>query len=161
MLAANPAAEATAEGRIGNMLEAGEIRKRLRQTIEAAKRDAAARRASLADVQKVYNAFLEDRAIPVLRQVASALKAEGHVFQVLTPAGTVRLQSDRERDDFLEIVLDVRQQVPVVLGRISQVRGSQLHTAEQPIREQARVSDLTGEDVLDWVLRVVLPFVER
>jgi hypothetical protein len=143
------------------MLEAGEVRKRLRQTIEAAKRDAAARRAALGDVQKAYDAFLEDQAIPVLRQVAAALKAEGHVFQVLTPAGTVRLQSDRERDDFLEIVLDGGRKPPTALGRISRVQGSQLETSEQPIRDGGKVSDLTDEDVLNWVLRVILPFVER
>ena len=146
---------------IGGMLEAGEVRKRLRQTIEAAKREAAARRSAMGEVQKTYDAFLEERAVPLLRQVASALKAEGHVFQVLTPAGTARLQSDRERDDFLEVALDVRDNIPVVIGRISQVRGSQLQTAEQPIRGQLRPSDLSDEDVLDWVLRVILPFVER
>ena len=143
------------------MLEPGEVRKRLRQTIETAKREAATRRAALGDVQKAYDAFLEDHAVPVLRQVASALKAEGHVFQVLTPAGTVRLVSDRDQDDFLEIVLDVSERTPVVLGRVSYARGSRLHTAEGPIRENARPSDLNDEDVLNWVLRVVLPFVER
>jgi hypothetical protein len=143
------------------MLEAGEVRKRLRQTIEAAKRDAAARRTALGDVQKAYDAFLEDQAIPVLRQVAAALRAEGHVFQVLTPAGTVRLQSDRERDDFLEIVLDGGRKPPTAVGRISRVHGSQLETSEQPIRDGGKVSDLTDEDVLSWVLRVILPFVER
>jgi hypothetical protein len=143
------------------MLEAGEVRKRLRQTIESAKRDAAARRAALGDVQKAYDAFLEDTAVPVFRQVASALKVEGHVFQILTPAGTVRLQSDRERDDFLEIVLDGGRKPPTAIGRISRVQGSQLETADQPIRDGAKVSDLTDEDVLNWVLRVILPFVER
>jgi hypothetical protein len=143
------------------MLEPGEVRKRLRHTIETAKRDAAARRAALSDVQKDYDTFLEDRAIPVLRQVASALKAEGHVFQVLTPAGTARLVADRDQDDFLEIVLDVSERTPVVLGRVSYARGSRLTTAEQPIREGARPSDLSDEDVLNWVLRVVLPLVER
>jgi hypothetical protein len=146
---------------IGTMLESGEVRKRLRQAIETAKRDAAARRAALGDVQKAYDVFLEERATPVLRQVASALKAEGHVFQVLTPAGTVRLQSDREADDFLEIALDVKDGVPIVIGRVSRVQGSQLQTAEQPIRGQLRASDLADEDVLNWVLRVILPFVER
>jgi hypothetical protein len=143
------------------MLEAGEVRKRLRQTIESAKRDAAARRAALGDVQKAYDAFLEDKAVPVFRQVASALKAEGHVFQILTPAGTARLQSDRERDDFLEIVLDGGRKPPTAVGRVSRVQGSQLETAEQPIRDGAKVSDLSDEDVLNWVLRVILPFVER
>jgi hypothetical protein len=144
------------------MLDAGEVRKRLRQTIEAAKRDAAARRAALASEQAAFDAFLETHAVPVLRLVASALKAEGHVFQVLTPAGTARLQSDRERDDFLEIVLDAAKGTPKVIGRSSYVRGSQLQTSEDPIGEaSALVSDLTDEDVFEWVLRVILPFVER
>jgi hypothetical protein len=144
------------------MLDAGEVRKRLRQTIEAAKREAAARRAALTSEQKAFDAFLENHAVPVLRLVASALKAEGHVFQVLTPAGTVRLQSDRERDDYLEVVLDGTKGTPTVIGRSSYVRGSQLQTTEDRIGETAAlVSDLTDEDVFEWVLRVILPFVER
>jgi hypothetical protein len=144
------------------MLDAGEIRKRLRHTIEAAKREAAARRAALSSEQQAFDAFLENHAVPVLRLVASALKAEGHVFQVLTPAGTVRLQSDRERDDYLEVVLDGSKGTPTVIGRSSYVRGSQLQTTEQRIGETAAlVSDLTDEDVFEWVLRVILPFVER
>jgi hypothetical protein len=143
------------------MLDAGEVRKRLRHTIEAAKRDAAARRAALSSEQQAFDAFLENHAVPVLRLVAAALKAEGHVFQVLTPAGTARLQSDRERDDYLEVVLDGTKATPTVIGRSSFVRGSQLQTAEHPIGESAIVSDLTDEDVFEWVLRVILPFVER
>ena len=83
------------DGMIGGMLEAGEVRKRLRQTIEAARRDAVARRAALASEQQAFDAFLENHAVPVLRQVASALKAEGHVFQVLTPAGIASHLDDR------------------------------------------------------------------
>src|SRR5919112_5832578 len=129
------------------MLDAGEVRKRLRQTIEAAKREAAARRAALTSEQKAFDAFLENHAVPVLRLVASALKAEGHVFQVLTPAGTARLQSDRERDDYLEVVLDAAKGTPKVVGRSSYVRGSQLQTDEQRIGDaSALVSDLTDED---------------
>ena len=144
------------------MLEAGEVRKRLRHTIEAAKREAAARRAALASEQQPFDAFLENHAVPVLRQVASALKAEGHVFQVLTPAGTARLQSDREQNDYLEIALEGTRGTPTVIGRFSYVRGSQLQTAEQRIGEaSALVSDLTDEDVFEWVLRVILPLVER
>ena len=144
------------------MLDAGEVRKRLRQTVEAAKRDAVARRAALASEQKAFDAFLENHAVPVLRHVASALKAEGHMFQVLTPAGTVRLQSDREPNDFLEIVLEAAKGTPTVLGHSSHARGSQLQTAEHRLGDaSALVSDLTDEDVFEWVLRVILPFVER
>jgi hypothetical protein len=144
------------------MLVAGYVRKRLRQTIEAAKREAAGRRAALTSEQEAFDAFLENHAVPVLRHVASALKAEGHVFQVLTPAGTARLQSDRQHDDYLEIVLDGTRATPAVVGRSSFVRGSQLQTAEQKIGGAAAiVSDLSDEDVFEWVLRVIIPFVER
>jgi hypothetical protein len=147
---------------IGGMLEAGEVRKRLRQTIEAARRDAAVRRAALASEQQAFDRFLENHAVPVLRQVASALKAEGHVFQVLTPAGTARLQSDREQNDYLEIVLEGAHGAPTVIGRSSYARGSQLQTAEQRIGDaSALVSDLSDEDVFEWVLRAILPLVER
>jgi hypothetical protein len=143
------------------MLESGEVRKRLRQTIETAKREAAERRAAFVNVEKAFDAFLENHAVPVFRQVASALKAEGHVFQVLTPAGTVRLVSEREQDDFLEIVFELSGKKPVVLGRTSYARGSRLVTAEEPVRDGAHVSELEDEDVLNWMLRVILPFVER
>jgi hypothetical protein len=143
------------------MLDAGEVRKRLRQTIETAKREAAARRAALSSEQQAFDAFLEHRAVPVLRLVQAALKAEGHVFQVLTPAGTARLQSDRERDDYLEIVLDAAKGTPTVMGRSSYVRGSELHTAEQRIGEMSElVSYLTDEYDFECLLRVILPFVE-
>jgi hypothetical protein len=143
------------------MLESGEVRKRLRQTIEAAKRDAAARRAALGDVQKEYDAFLENHAMPVFRQIAGALRAEGHVFQVVSPAGNIRLVSERDKDDYLELFFDVDRQFPTVVGRVSRVRGTELTSSEQPVRGNAKVSDLTGEDVLDWILRVIVPFVER
>ena len=46
-----------------------------------------------------------------------------------------RLQSDRERDDYREIVLDAAKGTPTVMGRSSYVRGSELHAAEQRIGE--------------------------
>ena len=56
------------------MIESGEVRNRLRQTIEAARREAAARRAALGDVQKEYDAFLENQAAPVFRQIVSSTR---------------------------------------------------------------------------------------
>ena len=95
---------------IAGMLDAGEVRKRLRQTIEAAKREAAARRVALASEQQAFDAFLENHAVPVLRHVASALKAEGHVFQVLTPAGVL----DREKQ--LGVVQELTDIVTAAAG---------------------------------------------
>ncbi|HEY8551213.1 MAG TPA: hypothetical protein VIL35_14745 [Vicinamibacterales bacterium] len=143
------------------MLEPGEVRKRLRQKIEAIRREAAARRQAVSEVQREYDRFLEDRAVPVFRQMASALRAEGFLFQLLTPAGSVRLASERSGDDYIELALDTTEHPPVVVGRTSFVRGSRLTTSEAPIREGRHVRDLTDEDVLEYLLRVVGPFVER
>jgi hypothetical protein len=58
-------------------------------------------------------------------------------------------------------VLDGARKTPEVIGRANRVRGSELIADEQPIRANVRVSDLTDEDVLNWVLRVIVPLVER
>ena len=49
----------------------------------------------------------------MFRQVASALKAEGHHFTVFTPGGGVRLMSDKSSDDFIELSLDTSGEQPV------------------------------------------------
>ena len=45
-------------------------------------------------------------AVPLFRQVANALKADGYAFTVFTPSGSVRLMSDRVADDYIELTLD-------------------------------------------------------
>jgi hypothetical protein len=146
---------------IAVMLEAGEVRKRLKHTMDVVRREAPVRRAAAAEAGREYEAFLEDRAIPVFRHLASALKAEGLAFQVLTPAGSVRLASDRSRDDFIEVVLDGSQHPPVVIGRSSYALGNRLTTADEPVREGAPVRALTDEDVLEFALRALRPLLER
>jgi hypothetical protein len=146
---------------IERMLEPGEVRKRLRHTMDLAKREGAARRAAASAVAKDYERFLDEQATPVLRQLASALRAEGVLFQIFSPAGSVRLASERSKDDYLEVALDTARYPPVVVGRSNHVKGSQVTASEQQIREGLAVAELTDEDVLDWALRALGPFVER
>jgi hypothetical protein len=143
------------------MLESGEVRKRLRHMMELAKREGAARRAAASDVAADYERFLEEQATPVLRHLASALRAEGLHFQIFSPAGSVRLASERSKDDYLEVALDTARYPPIVLGRANHVKGSRLTATEQQIGEGRAVRELTDEDVLDWALQALGPFVER
>jgi hypothetical protein len=143
------------------MIEPADVRRRLLQRMEIVRRESAARRASASEAQPAYERFLDETAVPIFRSVASALRGEGLRFQVFTPAGLVRLASEKSKDDFIEIALDTSRHPTEVIGRTSHTRGSRLIADEQPVREGARVQDLTDEDVLAYVLRVIGPFVER
>jgi len=143
------------------MLEPGEVRKRLKQTMDVVRRDATVKRAAANEVGRDYEAFLEERAVPVFRQLAAALKAEGLLFQFLTPAGSVRLASERSKDDFIELELYTTHLPPVVLGRTNYALGTRLSTVEEPVREGTPVHALTDEDVLSFALRALRPFLER
>jgi hypothetical protein len=144
-----------------DMIDVAEVRKRLIHTIEQVKKDAAARRQAVDRATADYEAFLETIATPVFRHAGTALRAQGFPFQLFTPAGTVRLASDRGPDDFIELALDTARQPIAVVGRLSFRRGSRLVEREQPIREDKAVGDLTDEDVLEFLLRAIEPFVER
>ena len=74
--------------------------------LEQARKDSAERRARADLAATSYDTFLRDVATPVFRMFANVAKAEGHGFAVFTPAGGVRLASERHADDFMEIWLD-------------------------------------------------------
>src|SRR5512142_1046928 len=135
------------------MIEVSEIRKRLRHTIDQAKRAHAERRARTDAAASAYEAFVSEIATPVFRMFAAALKAEGYPFSVFTPAGGLRLMSERSSDDFIELFLDTAVDPPMVSARVNRGRGRHLVTTEQPVREGAAVDDLTDEDVTAFLLQ--------
>lgn len=141
-------------------METSEVRRRLLQAIARAKQAASTRRADADRAAAEFERFLEDVATPVVRQFAGALRAEGYPFQIATPEGLLRLESERAREDGIEIALDTSDR-PVVVGRTTRGRGRRLLSEERPLREGAGVSDLTDEDVLEYLLAVIPPFVER
>ena len=77
-------------------MEISVVRKRVTETIDAAKRTAAERRARADEAARAYSQFLDTIAVPLFRQVADALKASSYPFTVFTPCGAVRLMSDRK-----------------------------------------------------------------
>ncbi len=143
------------------MIEVSEIRKRLRQALEQVKRDRAERRARADAAARGYDVFLTDIATPVFRMFSSALKADGHPFNVFTPAGGLRLMSERSHDDFIELFLDADVDPPIVSARINRGRGRRLISTERPVRENTAVEQLTDEDVVEFLLGEIVHFVER
>ena len=91
--------------------------------------------------------------------VANVLVAEGHRFTVNTPAGSVRLASERSGEDFIELALDSAQDPPAVVVRTSRGRGRRQLSAERLV--STPIVSLTDADVVHIVVDEIPPFVER
>jgi hypothetical protein len=142
-------------------MDISDVRRRLRSTIEAARRAAAERRQRADAAARDYEEFLAARGIPVFHDFANALGGEGHPFKVFTPAGSVRLASSGSGEEFIELELDATQDPPQVMGRASRGRGRRMVTTERPVRKDTAIADLTEEHVLEFLLAEITPFVER
>jgi hypothetical protein len=70
------------------------------------------------------------------------------------------LGSDRRAEDFIELVLDTSGSGPVVLGRTSRLRGRRVIESENPVGS-GNVAELGEQDVLEFLVTALEPFVER
>jgi len=142
-------------------MEVSHVNKRVTIAIERARASAQTRRQTAASAEKAYGVFLETLATPVTRQVANALKVAGIAFTLGTPGGGLRLAADRGRDDFIEFVLDASGDIPQAAGRISLSRGSRTIDEVVPVKPGAAIEELTEEDVLEFLVRALEPWLER
>jgi len=140
-------------------METSDVRKRLNEIIDRAKRRDAERRVRHDRAAAEYDAFLEATAVPLFRQVAGALKASGYPFTVFTPGGSVRLSSDRKPEDYIELSLDSSPIEPVVMLRSSRARGGRIVESEEPIGEHPRA--LTDQQILDAILKELEAYLGR
>jgi hypothetical protein len=142
------------------MADVAQIRKRIQRAIEQARREAADRRARVHEAQRAYDEFLETRAIPAFRSVAIVLKAEGLVWEVMTPSGEVRLVPDRRRDESIALSFDATAEPPQPLVSITRGRGSRTLHAERPIKAGTPVSSaLTEDDVVEMLVEELRPWL--
>jgi hypothetical protein len=139
-------------------MEISDIKRRVVETIERARRLAAQRRTRIDEAAREYETFLVRIAVPVFKQVANVLRVEGYMFTVFTPGGSVRLMSDRASEDFVELELDTSGDEPVVNGHASRSRGRRIVESEAPLGPPR---SLTEDDVLSFVLTSLEPLVER
>jgi hypothetical protein len=141
------------------MADVAIVRKLIRAEIEKVRRDQADRRARVAEATTAYEAFLQNAAVPVFRMFANILKAEGLNFEVMTPAGGVRLQSERHRDDAIEMELDTSADPPQPLVTITRARGSRVIQSDRTIKGSNSLVQLTDDDVIDMLLEELRPWL--
>ena len=139
-------------------MEIADVRKRINATIERSKQRAAERRCRADEAAKAYSTFIETIAVPMFRQVANVLKAEGYPFGLFTPAGSVKLASDRNPHDSIEILFDSSGDPPLVMGHTTRSRGGRVVESERPVGDPATLSE---DDVLEFLAKELEPFVER
>jgi hypothetical protein len=141
------------------MADVAIVRKRVRTAIEQARRDQAERRGRVAEAQQNYDTFLQTAAIPAFRMIANVLKSEGLHFEVMTPAGGVRLQSERNREDAIEMELDTTADPPQPLVTITRSRGSRIVQSDRTIKGSNPLVQLDEDDVIDMLLDELRPWL--
>src|SRR5262245_30207763 len=134
------------------MIDPGQLRKRLRSHIDAARHASASRRERATAATREYEDFLETRAVPAFRAMANVLRAEGFPFEVMTPSGGVRLVADKNRDDVIELELDSTLDPPQPLLIIVRSRGSRILRTERLVKEASPISDISENDVVELLL---------
>ena len=142
-------------------MEVSQVNKRVKHAIEQARARAQARRNAAASAEKAFEVFLETVATPVSRQVVNALKVANIAFTLGTPGGGLRLAAERGRDDYVEFVLDASGEVPQAAGRVSISRGSRTIDEVVPVKPGTAIDELTDEDVLEFLVRALAPWLER
>jgi hypothetical protein len=141
------------------MADVAVVRKRVRAAIEQARRDQADRRGRVAEAQQNYQTFLDTAALPAFRMIANVLKSEGLHFEVMSPAGGVRLQSERNREDAIEMELDTTADPPQPLVTITRVRGRRIVQSERTIKGSNPLVQLSEDDVIDMLLEELRPWL--
>jgi len=119
----------------------------------------ASRRAQMDAATREYEAFLERTAVPLFKQVANVLRADGYSFDVFTPGGSVRLIAARGNDDYIEVLLDTNVDAPKLVGRSSRTKGGNVSQTELVLNATSDIASLTDEDLLGFVLSELEHFV--
>ena len=139
------------------MPELAELRRRVRQQMQDAKRRKGERRAARDAAAKAWDTAVADVVEPAATVMAAALTGEGLPVRLETPRGTIRLTA--QRDDYIELVLDDDddRDVPEVIGRTVVGRGRQGVTV---LEESLGAPDaLTDDSVTEFLLRAIEPWI--
>jgi hypothetical protein len=142
-------------------LEISQVRKRIQTALTTARDRARQRRQKADEAEKAYESFLDGVAAPLARQIANALRAEGYSFTVSTPHRGLRVSLDSGRDDYIELALSIETDQPIVVGRIRRTRGSRTIDEERPISAAAAPDTITEDDLLEFFVRALEPWLER
>jgi hypothetical protein len=142
-------------------LEISQVRKRIQAAMTTARDRAKQRRQNADEAEKAYETFLDHLAAPLARQIVNALRAEGYAFTVSTPNRGLRVSLDQGRDDYIELALNAETEQPTVVGRIRRTRGSRTIDEERPIKPGAGPESVSEDDLLEFLVRALEPWLER
>ena len=90
---------------------------------------------------------------------ANVLKAEGLNFEVMTPSGGARLQSERSRDDAIEMELDGTADPPQPLVTVTRSRGSRVTQSDRLVKGGTPLAGLTEDDVIEMLIEELRPWL--
>ena len=143
-------------------MDVSDLRKRILRALDDAQKSTAVRRQAADEAAAAYTAFLSDIAAPLFVQAAMVLRAAGHEFTANTPAGSVKLISDRSSQEFLELELDTTGARPQVVGRTSAARGRRGQIVEErPIAADKSIAELTEGDVSTFLVAELPKLVSK
>ena len=142
-------------------MEVAAVRQQILLAIDRAKRAAADRRAANDNAGGSTASFSTRWLLRSSGRPRNVLRAEGYLFSLFTPGGSVRLMSDKSADDFIEVVLDSTGAAPLVVGRTSRAWGNRTNVSERPLNPAVPIRELSDADVLAFLLKALEPFVEK
>ena len=135
-------------------MDVAALRKRILRELErpGAAASAAERRAGGDTARQQFARLLDTTIVPLLKQTADILKAEGSLCRVHTPSDHAQLAFDRSPEDFVEIMLDTAMP-PRLIGR-SSVRNKKSGTLveDRIIGVGKEIDEINDEDVVGYLL---------
>ena len=143
------------------MVQTEEIRKRLLRVIEKSRQAALDRRARSVSATRNGERALGQIVVPIFKTTVNVLKVEGYPFQVSTPAGSVRMTAEASGENFIELVLDTTGEAVAFRGRVSRTQGRQVLIEETIVQENTEIAELTEDQVLEFLLGNLGPFLEK
>ncbi|HEY7290426.1 MAG TPA: hypothetical protein VH583_11390 [Vicinamibacterales bacterium] len=141
-------------------MEIADVRRAVHGAIERGRQESAQRRERQEQASRAFDAFLNHTCIPLMRQIANVLRAEGYPFGLATPAGSVKLSSDKSADNFIEVSLDTAGDAPRVVARTRYARGRRVVDAERVVAS-GDPEVLTDTDLLAFLTRELETLIER
>ena len=141
-------------------IENEEIRKRLKVAIEKSRRESKERRARAEGASVEGERLMRVVVAPLFRKMAHVLKAERHLFRVSTPKGAAHLVSEGPGENRIELMLDTTVAPPALQSRVVRTRGRRVLVDETVVRAGDAIASMTDEDILDFLLATLPPFVE-
>jgi hypothetical protein len=143
-------------------MDVSDLRKRIIRALDDARKEATERRQAADEAKVAYETFLERVGGPLFKQAATVLRGEGHDYTVHTPAGSVRLVSDRSPHEFIEMELAVDGGGPHVIGRTSLLRGGRDPLIEEnPVAPGKGVAQLSETDVTAFLVKEIPRLINR